>query len=197
MTPLKESPRHPTAGCVSPDVSAVPLSCGVSSGANNTHPPHGNWRFVYKSAQTWPSQPAGPETVHLGHPGGFCSEQSFREKASMKIVGRRTPKTTWLRVLLSLVWLSGSCNALLYHDGPTTELKYIQEVEVLLHMFHCSFSLCLHVCLCAKWRFTRLWEVWGHLFILAVSKMCRNSRACLGISYFLLLKANISHNAFH
>lgn len=148
MTPLKESPRHPTAGCVSPDVSAVPLSCSMPPGAHNTHPPHGNWRFVYKSVQTWSSQPAGPETVDLAHPGGFCSEQSFREKASMKIVDRRTPKNysaksftkpgMAFRVLQYTV---------LYHDGPATELKYIQEVEVLLHMFY-SLSFFAHLSLC-------------------------------------------------
>ena len=50
--------------------------------------------------------------------------------------------------------------------GPTgpTELKRIQEVEVLLHMLCPPFPLCLHTFLCAKWRFTDLWEVWSHLF---------------------------------
>lgn len=51
-----------------------------------------------------------------------------------------------------------------YHDGPATELKCNQEVEVLHHMFSPSFFLCLHIFLCAKWRFTDLWEVWTHLF---------------------------------
>lgn len=67
-------------------------------------PTHGNQRSLYNSARIRLSQPAGPETVHLGHAGGFGSEeveQAAREKASMKILDRRTPTTAWPRVLLS------------------------------------------------------------------------------------------------